>query len=192
MLLDNHPITGLASHRIATLGLARTFQRNNLLLNLTALENVRLSVQAHTAATRRWFAPIERLSDLRQAALALLARVGLDGRAAVPARALSHGEQRQLELAIALAGHPRVLLLDEPTSGMSPAETASMTSLLATLGQQYTLVIIEHDMDVVFAVADHITVLHLGEVLARGTPGEVRGNPRVQDVYLGTTDPAGR
>jgi branched-chain amino acid transport system ATP-binding protein len=186
VLLDGRPITGLAPHRIATLGLARTFQRNNLLLNLTVLENVRLAAQAHTTATRRWFASTERLSDLLEAAQALLARVGLDGRATAPARTLSHGEQRQLELAIALAGRPRVLLLDEPTSGMSPAETAGMTALLSTLGRAHTLVIIEHDMDVVFAVADRVTVLHLGEVLVRGAPQEVRGNPRVQDVYLGT------
>ena len=185
VLLDGRPITGLAPHRVATLGLARTFQRNNLLLNLTALENVRLAVQAHTPATRRWFAPVERLTDLREAALAWLAKVGLDGRAAALARVLSHGEQRQLELAIALAGRPRVLLLDEPTSGMSPAETAGMTALLASLGREHTVVIIEHDMDVVFAVADRVTVLHLGEVLVRGTPQDVRGNPRVQDVYLG-------
>ena len=186
VLLDGRPITGLAPHRIATLGLSRTFQRNNLLLNLTAMENVRLAVQARTEATRRWFAPIDRLHDLREAALVLLARVGLDGRGAATARTLSHGEQRQLELAIALAGRPRVLLLDEPTSGMSPAETAGMTSLLSTLRGEHTLLIIEHDMDVVFAVADRVTVLHLGEVLARGSPDDVRGNPKVQDVYLGT------
>jgi branched-chain amino acid transport system ATP-binding protein len=189
VLLEGRPITGLTPHRIATLGVSRTFQRNNLLLNLTAMENVRLAVQAHTDATRRWFAPIERLDDLREAALALLTRVGLDGRAAAPARTLSHGEARQLELAIALAGRPRVLLLDEPTSGMSPAETSGMTSFLAMLGREHTLVIIEHDMDVVFAVADRITVLHLGEVLARGSPDDVRGNPKVQDVYLGTARP---
>lgn len=186
VFLDGRPITGLPPHRIATLGLARTFQRNNVLLNLTALENVRLAAQAHTTATRRWLAATERLNDLVETAHALLARVGLDGRASAPARTLSHGEQRQLELAIALAGRPRVLLLDEPTSGMSPAETAGMTALLSTLERAHTLVIIEHDMDVVFAIADRVTVLHLGEVLVRGAPQDVRGNPRVQDVYLGT------
>jgi branched-chain amino acid transport system ATP-binding protein len=185
VLLAGRPIAGLAPHKIAVQGLARTFQRNNLLLNLTALENVRLAVQAHTTATRRWLTPTDRLRDLHEAALLLLDRVGLQERPRLAARILSYGEQRQLELAIALAGRPRVLLLDEPTSGMSPAETASMTSLLSRLGREQTLVIIEHDMDVVFAIADRITVLHLGEVLARGTPDEVRGNPRVQEVYLG-------
>ncbi len=185
VLLGDRPITGLAPHRIATQGLARTFQRNNLLLDLTALENVRLSVQAHTTATRRWLTPTERLRDLHEAALSLLARVGLEERRALPARVLSYGEQRQLELAIALAGRPRVLLLDEPTAGMSPVETTGMTALLSRLGREQTLVIIEHDMDVVFAIADRITVLHLGEVLAYGTPDEVRADPRVQEVYLG-------
>ncbi|HYM91767.1 MAG TPA: ABC transporter ATP-binding protein [bacterium] len=190
VLLDDRPVTGLAPHKIAAQGVARTFQRNNLLFNLTALENVRLAVQARTTATRRVLTPTAHLRDLHEAALALLARVGLEARAEVAARALSYGEQRQLELAIALAGRPRVVLLDEPTSGMSPAETATMTALLARLGRGQTLVIIEHDMDVVFAIADRITVLHLGEVLARGTPDTVRGHPRVQEVYLGAPPPA--
>jgi len=188
VLLGGRPVTGLAPHQIAAQGVARTFQRNNLLFNLTALENVRLAVQARTTATRRWLTPARHLRDLHDAALALLARVGLEGNAGIAARALSYGEQRQLELAIALAGRPRVLLLDEPTSGMSPAETATMTALLARLGREQTLVIIEHDMDVVFAIADRITVLHLGEVLARGTPEAVRGHPRVQEVYLGAPE----
>jgi branched-chain amino acid transport system ATP-binding protein len=191
VLLRDRPITGLAPHTIVTQGLARTFQRSNLLQNLTALENVRLAVQAHTTATRRLLTPTARLRDLHEAACASLARMGLEHRAALPARALSYGEQRQLELAIAFAGKPRVVLLDEPTSGMSPAETAGMTSLLSRLGREQTLVIIEHDMDVVFAIADRITVLHLGEVIACGVPDEVRGNPRVQDVYLGAPPPPG-
>jgi ABC-type branched-subunit amino acid transport system ATPase component len=189
VFLDARAITGLPPHRVATLGLTRTFQRNNLLLNLSTLENVRLAVQAHTRATRQLLTSTARLPHLHEAALALLARVELETRAPLPARALSYGEQRQLELAIALAGQPRVLLLDEPTSGMSPAETASMTSLLSRLGREQTLVIIEHDMDVVFAIADRITVLHLGEVLAGGPPEAVKGHPRVQEVYLGAAPP---
>ncbi len=188
VLLDGRPVTGLPPHRIAGMGLARTFQRNNLLFNLTALENVRLAVQAHTTATRRLLTPTARLGHLKDEALGLLARMGLDGRDGIPARALSYGEQRQLEVTLALAGHPRVLLLDEPTSGMSPAETARMTALLSRLGRDQTLVIIEHDMDVVFALADRITVLHLGEVLAAGSPEAVRRDSRVQDVYLGSAE----
>ncbi len=183
--LGAHRITGLPPHRIATMGLARTFQRANLLLNLAALENVRLALQAHTTATRRLFTPAARLTHLREEALALLASMGLEGRDSVPARALSYGEQRQLEVAIALAGRPRALLLDEPTSGMSPAETARMTTLLSRLERDQTIVVIEHDMDVVFALADRITVLHLGEELVTGAPDAVRADARVQDVYLG-------
>ena len=180
------PAAGLGPHEIARAGMARTFQRNNLLPNLTALENVRLAVQAHTDATRRLFTPVRRMGDLAESAYAVLDRMDLADRAAVPARALSYGEQRQLEVAIALGGRPRVLLLDEPTSGMSPAETAQMAALIGRLGRDQTVVVIEHDMDVVFALADRITVLHLGQVVVSGTPASVRANPRVQEVYLGT------
>jgi branched-chain amino acid transport system ATP-binding protein len=184
--LLRHVITGLPSHEIARRGLARTFQRNNLLFSLTSLENVRLAAQACTQATRRLLTPVHRLPYLEEQARALLDRMDLGDRWSVPARSLSYGEQRQLEVAIALAGRPRVLLLDEPTSGMSPAETARMTALLDRLGREQTVVIIEHDMDVVFALADRITVLYLGEVIASGTPEAVRADPRVQEVYLGT------
>ena len=184
--LLNRPATGLPPHAIARRGLARTFQRSNLLLNLTALENVRLAVQAGGTATRRIFSSVRRLPELEDRARDVLRQMDLADRAAIPAHALSYGEQRQLEVAIALAGGPRVLLLDEPTSGMSPAETARMAALLARLAREQTLVIIEHDMDVVFALADRITVLHLGRVIASGTPAAVRGDARVQDVYLGT------
>lgn len=188
VLLDGLPITGLPPHRVAALGLARTFQRSNLLLNLTALENVRLAVQARTTATWRLLTPVASLHELTERSLALLAQMGLEDCAHAPARTLSYGEQRQLEVAIALAGRPRVLLLDEPTSGMSPAETARMTALLSRLSRDQTVVIIEHDMDVVFALADRITVLHLGEVLATGRPEEVRADWRVQEVYLGSRE----
>ncbi len=187
--LGDHAITGLPAHRIARLGLARTFQRNNLLLRLTALENVRLALQARTDDTRKVFTPVARLTHLRDEARAVLTRMGLDGRDGIPARALSYGEQRQLEVALALAARPQVLLLDEPTSGMSPAETARMTALLSRLERDQTVVVIEHDMDVVFALADRITVLHLGEVLTSGTPEAVRADARVQDIYLGAGTP---
>ena len=115
----------------------------------------------------------------------MLARVGIAERADVAARSLSHGERRQLELALALAQRPRLLLLDEPTAGMSPAETARITSLIAALDRSLTVVIVEHDMDVVFRLADRISVLHEGRVLADGTPAEVRGDRTVNEVYLG-------
>ena len=189
--LFDRTATGLPPDAIARSGLARTFQRNNLLSSLTALENVRLAVQAGTAATRRLFTPVRRLPDLEDRARSVLQQMELADRAAAPARRLSYGEQRQLEVAIALAARPRVLLLDEPTSGMSPAETARMSRLLGRLSREQTLVIIEHDMDVVFALADRITVLHVGRVIASGGPDAVRADPRVQDVYLGTGEGLG-
>jgi branched-chain amino acid transport system ATP-binding protein len=185
VLLDGREITGWPADRIARAGLARTFQRNNVLPGLTALENVRLALQAHTGATRRWLTPARTLRALHDEALALLARVGLEREASLPAAALSHGAQRQLEVGMALAGSPRVLLLDEPTAGMSPAETRAVAALLAGVSRTQTLVVIEHDLDVVFGLADRITVLHLGRVLAQGPPETVRADARVQDVYLG-------
>ena len=122
-----------------------------------------------------------------QEADAVLERVGLSGREAAAARALSHGERRQLELAVALAQRPRVLLLDEPTAGMSPVETARITELVAGLDRALTILIVEHDMDVVFRLADRVSVLHEGRVIADGTAAQVRADVRVHDVYLGKT-----
>ena len=115
----------------------------------------------------------------------MLDQVGLSERGSVPARTLSHGERRQLELAVALARRPRVLLLDEPTAGMSPAETDRIAALITALDRSITLLIVEHDMDVVFRLADRITVLHEGRAIAEGTPEEIRGDRQVHDVYLG-------
>ena len=178
-------VTGLPSHRLAALGLARTFQRNNLFLGLTVRENVRLAVQVRRGLAHRLWTPADRLADLAVEADVVLDELGLAERADVLARDLSYGEQRQLEVAVALATRPRVLLLDEPTAGMSPAETNAMTRTVAALPREMTLLIIEHDMDVVFALADRITVLHYGEVLADGEPAAVRANPRVAEVYMG-------
>jgi branched-chain amino acid transport system ATP-binding protein len=139
---------------------------------------------------RQIWAPAARLAALGAEADAVLADLGLAGRADALVRDLSYGEQRQLEVAVALATRPRVLLLDEPTAGMSPAETAAMTRTIAALPTPMTLLIIEHDMDVVFALADRITVLHYGEVLADGPPAAVRADPRVAEVYMGSEVPS--
>jgi branched-chain amino acid transport system ATP-binding protein len=178
-------VTGLPPHRLAALGLARTFQRNNLFLGLSVRENVRLAVQARRGVARQLWLSAARRAALAAEADAVLAALGLGARADARVRDLSYGEQRQLEVAVALATEPRLLLLDEPTAGMSPAETAAMTHTIGALPGELTLLIIEHDMDVVFALADRITVLHYGEVLADGTPAEVRTNPRVAEVYMG-------
>jgi branched-chain amino acid transport system ATP-binding protein len=183
--LDGVDVTGQPPHRMAAQGLARTFQRNNLFLGLSVRENVRLAVQARSGAARQLWAPAAGLTALTSEADRVLAALGLADRAEAVVRDLSYGEQRQLEVAIALATGPRVLLLDEPTAGMSPAETAAMVQTIGSLPAAMTLLIIEHDMDVVFALADRILVLHYGEVLAAGSPQEVKANPRVAEVYMG-------
>ena len=183
--LDGHKIDGLPPERICRLGLARAFQRNTLFRDLSAHENVRLAVQSRHGP--RWN-PFVRISDhheLADLAEASLARVGLAGRAAVAVRALSYGECRQLEIAIALACEPKVLLLDEPTSGISPTETRQIADLIASLPASIAILLVEHDMDVVFAIADRITVLHRGAVLASGTPAQITADPAVREVYLG-------
>jgi branched-chain amino acid transport system ATP-binding protein len=175
-------VTGLRSWQRARLGLAHVYQRTELFAPLSARDNVALAVAARGGPYRLFRAPPR--AEAAQAD-AVLERVGLAGREGVPVRALSHGERRQLELAVALAQEPRVLLLDEPTAGMSPAETGHITELIAGLDRELTILIVEHDMDVVFRLADRVTVLHEGRVIADGTAADVRGDVRVHDVYLG-------
>ena len=180
--LAGQDVTRLRSWQRARIGLAHVYQRTELFPPLSARENVALAVGARRGPYRVFRAPPR--SEYVEAG-AMLERVGLAGREGVLVRALSHGERRQLELAVALAQRPRVLLLDEPTAGMSPAETARITELIAGLDRALTILIVEHDMDVVFRLADRVTVLHEGRVIADGTAADVRGDVRVHDVYLG-------
>ena len=182
MRLGGHTLGPLTTWQRTRLGLARMYQRNELFDPLSALDNVLLSIGSIAGAYRPLRSP---LPAERTAAEAVLERVGLADRRSVPARALSHGERRQLELALALARRPVVLLLDEPTAGMSPAETERIAALIAALDRSLTVLIVEHDMDVVFRLADRITVLHEGRAIAEGTPDEIRGDRQVHDVYLG-------
>jgi branched-chain amino acid transport system ATP-binding protein len=184
-LVKETDITGWSPSRISRLGVARTFQRNNLFQNLSVIENLRLAVQARRGSALNFFTPVGRLHDLIARAEQLMQRVHLGDDGARLARNLSYGEQRQLEIGIALAGEPELLLLDEPTSGMSPGETGRMIDLIASLPRTFSILMIEHDMKVVFSVADRITVLYYGEVLATGTPAEIQANERVREVYLG-------
>ena len=183
--LFDRDITGLPPHRRAALGLARTFQITNLFPSLSALENGLLAVQALTRTKFAMLRPLERFTRLKERALAALRAVGLEDRAATTVRNLSHGEQRQLEIALALAGQPRVLLLDEPTAGLSPGESQLMADLLRGLDPAMTVLIIEHDMDIALEVARHVTVLHYGRVIADGTRDAVRADPTVREIYLG-------
>jgi branched-chain amino acid transport system ATP-binding protein len=177
-------VTGLPQHRFARLGIAKSFQITSVFPRLTALENVRIGVQATSRRLDPW-TPRRRLPDLEERARVLLERVGLAGRAARHADALAHGEQRALEIALALACSPRLLLLDEPTAGMSPEETKVMMDLIARLAAERTVVLVEHKMKLVMGVSDHLVVLHHGELLAQGTPAEIRAHPEVRRVYLG-------
>jgi branched-chain amino acid transport system ATP-binding protein len=178
-------ITGRSPDRISRMGVARTFQRNNLFQNLSVLENLRLALEVRIGRPLDFFRPADRNAALMARARDLMAQVHLGADGARIVRNLSYGEQRQLEIGMALAGDPKVLLLDEPTSGMSPAETARMISLIAGLPRTLAILMIEHDMKVVFSVADRITVLYYGKILATGTPEEIQANARVREVYLG-------
>ena len=178
-------VTRLAQHRRAALGMARTFQITNLFGSLSVLQNVLLAAQALTRAKFAMLRPLGRFTDLETRAREALAAVGLDDRAASTVRHLSHGEQRQLEIAMALAGRPRVLLLDEPAAGLSSAEAHLMTALLRRLDPAITLLIIEHDMDIALEVAQQVTVLHYGRVIADGPREAVKADPTVREIYLG-------
>jgi branched-chain amino acid transport system ATP-binding protein len=178
-------ITMLPMHARSLRGLARSFQITSLFLDFTALDNVMLAVQAHAGHSFHFWRAARSEPELRDPARAALERVGLAARADWPASALSHGEHRQLELAMALAGRPRMLLLDEPMAGMGPEESARMVKLLRELKGGVTILLIEHDMEAVFALADRITVLVYGRVIASGTPADIRANPQVRDAYLG-------
>lgn len=186
IFLDGREVTRLPVQQRANLGMGHTFQRSNLFMGLTALENVRLAVQHHEGLTRHWFKPIGAFPALTDTAIELLERVGLGPQKDVRAADLAYGQQRALEIGVALATRPSLLLMDEPTAGMSPAETQEMTRLIQNLPRSLTLIIIEHDMDVIFTLADRITVLHYGRVIHSGPPDEVRRDPQVQRIYLGT------
>ena len=186
ILLEGRPIQGLSPHAVARRGVSRSFQRNNLFPKLAVLENLRLAAAALAPGTWSLLGRIEGQPGPRARAREVADIVGLTERLAVPAGLLSYGEQRQLEVGVALATSPRLLLLDEPTAGMSPEETQRMTRMLEALPRDVTLLIIEHDMDVVGSLADRVTVLHYGEVLTEGTFAEVKADPRVYEVYLGS------
>jgi len=182
---DGTDITRLAAYRRSRLGLARSFQITSVLPRFSALENVALAVQARTGSSFRFFGRAGRERVLNDQAEAVLAEVGLLGRAHVPAIALSHGEKRVLELAIALAMQPKLLLLDEPMAGIGRDETERLIAVLRALKGRFPVVLVEHDMTAVFALADRISVLVEGRIVATGSPQAVRANPAVRAAYLG-------
>jgi branched-chain amino acid transport system ATP-binding protein len=185
ILFDGEDVTGLPPNRISRRGIARSYQITNILPNATTLENVRIAAQSR----RHGWSMLSHhraYRDIIEKAEAALDAVGLLGKAAELAANLSHGEQRTLEIAIALATEPQLLCLDEPTAGMSAAETQEIMMLVRRIAQHLTILIVEHDMQVVMELAHRITVFHYGEILAEGTPAEIQEDPRVMEVYLRT------
>ena len=181
-------ITRLPMPKRSHMGLARSFQITSLFLDLSVLDNVALAIQAHAGHSFRFWRDARREEELRQPARAALAQVGLADSADRPAAALSHGEHRLLELAMALASKPRMLLLDEPMAGLGPEESARMVEMLRALKRDYTILLVEHDMEAVFALADRITVLVYGRVIASGAPDDIRANAQVREAYLGEAE----
>jgi branched-chain amino acid transport system ATP-binding protein len=185
VLLDGRDISDLPEYARVRAGVTKTFQQPSLFLSLPVLDNVALAVQRAAGVGLRMLRPGHRYRNVHRTAVDHLAAAGLFERRRDPAGTLSHGERRQLDLAVALATNPRVLLLDEPTAGMSAAATAHFIELVVALAPRVTTVIVEHDLDLVFGVATHVTVLHQGAVLADGPPHLVRGSATVQQAYLG-------
>jgi len=185
ILLGGDDIAGLPPERIAHRGIARTFQHANIFGAFTAFENARLAAQAHAPAAGGWLRPARARTDINGTAHAALAAAGLAARADVHASALSHGERRALDIAMALATAPSILLLDEPLAGMGPEESMHTVALLKRLAVDHAILLVEHDMDAVFALADRLTVMANGKIIASGTPAAIRANAEVQEVYLG-------
>lgn len=185
IVFDGRDITKEPAPRRPRLGLARSFQITCLIPSFTALENASLAFQAHQGHSFRFWRDARRDASLCDPARAVLARVGLEARADIPVGELAHGEQRALEIGLALALEPRLLLLDEPMAGMGPADAARMVGLLEGLKGHVSILLVEHDMDAVFRLADRVSVLVYGKVIASGRPEDVRADPEVRRAYLG-------
>jgi branched-chain amino acid transport system ATP-binding protein len=185
IVLEGRDVTGLPPHALSHRGIARSYQITNILPGATVLENVRIAAQSRRHGWSLWRHHLAYV-DLVERSRSVLAAVGLETKEEELAANLSHGEQRTLEIGIALATEPRVLCLDEPTAGMSVTETRATVELIRRIAADYTILIVEHDMEVVMGLARTITVLHYGEILAEGTPAEIQANARVQEVYLKT------
>jgi branched-chain amino acid transport system ATP-binding protein len=188
VLLDGRDVTRLPQHQRVRLGLARTFQINTLFPGLTVLESVVLAISERRGIARRWLRTVSHETETIEEAQALLAKLHLGQDADTLTRNLPYGRQRLVEIALALACRPRVLLLDEPAAGIPAAESLELFGVIADLPREVTILFIEHDMNLVFRFADRITVLAAGKVLCEGTPAEIAADPRVREVYLGEED----
>lgn len=185
LYLFGRDVTNLQAHQRAALGMARTFQVTNLFQKLTLFENILLGVHAIQKARFCFYRPVSSFREITLQTERMLKEWNLWEKKDVLVKNLSYGEQRQIEVIMALATKPRLLLLDEPTAGLSPAETTLVTSIIKGLPREITTILIEHDMDVAFEIAEKITVLHFGSILAEGSPEQIKGNPKVTEIYLG-------
>ena len=186
--LDGRDITGLSSDRVSRLGVGRSYQKTNVFLPFTVFENARLAAQSRLPSSLRFFRPAASLKRVNEAAERAIVEAGLAGRETVAVAELSHGEQRQVEIAMTLATSPRLLLLDEPLAGMGGEEAARIVELLKRLAKDHAMLLVEHDMDAVFALANTLTVMVNGVVLESGPPEQIRGSRAVQEAYLGGDD----
>ena len=185
IVFQDNLINNMSSNKRSLLGIARTFQITSLMLDMSTLENVMLAVQAHSGHSYYFWQDARQDDQLVEPALKVLKQVGLLGRKNIMTRELSHGEHRQLEIAMALATQPKLLLLDEPMAGMGAEETQKLIAILKTLKTGKTMILIEHDMNAVFSLADRITVMVYGKIIATGSPKEIRANQKVKAAYLG-------
>ena len=185
ILFKGRDITRMPPYRRAGLGMARSFQITSLIMDMSVLDNVALAVQAHQGSSFRFIRAQRSIPQIRDKAMELLARVGLADKAHMPTRALSHGEHRHIEIAIALAADAELMLLDEPMAGLGGDESRAMIALLQSIKGAHSIVLIEHDMDAVFALADRISVLVYGHIIATGSPADIRANKQVEAAYLG-------
>jgi branched-chain amino acid transport system ATP-binding protein len=178
-------ITNKPIHELVKMGICRTFQINSLFSDLSVFENLRIAKQAKNGGSLRIFSSKQSLKTVTEEAWALLERLGLKDLATRPAKNLAYGDQRVLEVAIAMAGNPEILFLDEPTAGMSPAETGQISELIKSLANEICVVLVEHDMDMIMSISDRIIVLEYGCIIADGTPKEIQNNQQVREAYLG-------
>jgi ABC-type branched-subunit amino acid transport system ATPase component len=185
ILFNGNDITNWPVHRIVGAGISRTFQRSSFFPGLTVFENIRIAVQEKCGGSFRFWASRESLRGVGEQVEEILQRVGMTDSAHVLARTLSHGDQRLLEVGMAIAIAPKILLLDEPTAGMSPRETERTAKVVRDLASTIAVVLVEHDMDVVMSISDQITVMHRGRIIAEGAPNEIQQNAEVREAYLG-------
>lgn len=185
IFFKNKEITNKPTHELVKMGICRTFQINSLFQDLSVFENLRIARQARKGGSLKIFSSKQSLREVTRDTWAMLEKLGLQDMAARPAKNLAYGDQRVLEVAIAMAGDPKILFLDEPTAGMSPAETRHISKLIKELATQICVVLVEHDMEMVMSISDRITVLQDGCIISEGTPEEIRNNSQVREAYLG-------